>query len=274
LPLARTEVAGAASHGYILVAGGMTANGAASARADLYEPERNAWVRMPDLPVALHHAALADFNHRLYLIGGYTADGAASAAVWSFGLGEHAWRTEAPLPRPRAALAASRVGDVIVVAGGVVDGQATNTTAVFGVGTGWRDGPLLARAREHLAATIAGGRVFVIGGRAGGQNFRDVESWDGVDASGWRVEPSLQHSRGGIGAASIAGRPCVAGGEEPAGTIGSVECLAGDRWRGVATLATPRHGVAVVALDRALHVIGGGRRPGLSVSATHEVLAL
>jgi hypothetical protein len=66
--------------------------------------------------------------------------------------------------------------------------------------------------------------------------------------------------------------PCVAGGEEPAGTIESVECLVDGGWRTVATLDTPRHGLAVVTVGGVLHVLGGGPEPGLTVSDAHEVI--
>jgi hypothetical protein len=66
--------------------------------------------------------------------------------------------------------------------------------------------------------------------------------------------------------------PCVAGGEEPGDrTVAPVECLRDGAWRVMAQLAVPRHGVAVAADGRVLHVIGGGPKPGLHVSDTHEV---
>jgi hypothetical protein len=46
------------------------------------------------------------------------------------------------------------------------------------------------------------------------------------------------------------------------------------RWRDVATLAVPRHGVAVVAVGGTLHVIGGGPQPSLFVSDAHEAFEL
>ena len=39
-------------------------------------------------------------------------------------------------------------------------------------------------------------------------------------------------------------------------------------------MAVPRHGVAVVAVGGTLHVIGGGRKPGLFVSDAHEAFDL
>ncbi|MGH9009455.1 MAG: protein kinase, partial [Acidimicrobiia bacterium] len=136
-------------------------------------------------------------------------------------------------------------------------------------------GPNLAYPTEHLAATSAGGRAYAIAGR-----YRSLEgNLDRVASFApgerrWRKEPVLRRSRGGIGAAAPAGHPCVAGGEAPDGTIGSVECLVEGRWREVATLAVPRHGVAVVAVGQTLHVIGGGPQPGLFVSDAHEAIEL
>ena len=274
MPVPRTEVAGAAWQGGIAVVGGLLATGAASDRADLYSPDGNKWTRLPPLPIALHHAPVVGSN-MLFVVGGYTmANGewATSDRVFGLGAGERSWRELPRLPAARGAHVAAEVANRLVVAGGVVDGAATNTVALFENGA-WRDGPPLAKAREHLAATFARGRVYVIAGREGGENFTDVESWDGVEA-GWRSEPPLNDSRGGIGAAAIGDQPCVAGGEEPAGTIASVECLRSGEWERVARLRQPRHGLVVVALGSQLHVIGGGRRPGLSVSGIHEVLAL
>ncbi len=274
MPQPRTEVAGVAWGSDIAVAGGLLADGGASGRADLYSVADNTWRSLPMLPAPVHHAALAVLEDRLYAVGGFVmADGQwkPSTNVLSLGRDDRAWRDEAPLPAGRGALAVVALAGQLIAAGGVLDDGATNTTAVFRGGV-WRSGPPLARAREHLAATVANGRAYVIAGRVGSENLTDVESWDGADNAGWRAEPPLNDSRGGIGADTVDGRPCVAGGEEAAGTIASVECLRESRWERVDRLEQPRHGLAVVSVGGELHVIGGGRRPGLTVSATHESL--
>jgi hypothetical protein len=194
--------------------------------------------------------------------------------VFSLGPGEKTWREEPALPAPRGAHAAVPLRNHIVVMGGVSQGQVVATTVVYTPERGWAAGPSFLQPREHLAATVDGQRIFAIGGRANGVNLRDVESWDGFADAWWR-EPPLNDARGGIGAATILSRPCVAGGEIPGGkTIGSVECLYGSKWRRVARLEVPRHGLAVVAIVDRLHVIGGGPQPGLFVSRAHEVLRL
>ena len=70
-PQARTEVAGAALNGRVAVVGGLTADGAVSARVDLYDPKRRRWLRLPDMPAPRHHAMAASRGDRLYVAGGY-----------------------------------------------------------------------------------------------------------------------------------------------------------------------------------------------------------
>ena len=281
LPVPRTEVAGAPWDSRLVVAGGLTLDGAASALAHTYDPEADRWEEAPPLPVPLHHSALAVLGDRVYAVGGYT-NGVGGAwqpqsGMWSLGPGEPAWREEAPMPAgPRGALGAAAAGDVLVAAGGESGGTVLGRTEVYDPERGtWRPGPDLAVSREHLAVAAGGDRVYAIAGRAGGLgNFRAVQSLDPRSDREWRDEPEVAHSRGGIGAAAVGDRVCVAGGEEAAGTIASVECLDGDRWVQAARLARPRHGLAVMGVDDRLHVVGGGEQPGLFVSGVHEAFDL
>jgi Kelch motif len=284
LPTARTEVAGAAWQGRIVVVGGLTEAGVASDRVDVYDLATDRWDAGPRLPVGLHHVGLAVAGDRVYVAGGYhnPTPGAAWQAqsrVISLGPAESSWRDEPPLAEPRGGLALAAVGDRLVAVGGtgIDTGGVLRRTEVLVPGDGgWRAGPDLTEPRDHLGATASGSRVYAIAGRQGSleSNLATVESWDPQAGSGdgWRAEPRLGDTRGGTSASEVAGRPCVAGGEEPQGTIASVECLAGGRWERVAVLDEPRHGLAVVGLGDRLHVIGGGARPGLFVSTAHEVL--
>jgi len=276
LPVARTEVAGGAWREGIVVAGGLTADGEASDRVDVYDPSANRWEPAPGLPVRLHHHGLAVLGDRVYVAGGYTNETGrwvTQAGVFSLGPGEGSWRREPDLAQPRGGLALVAAAGRLVALGGTTAGVTRSTEVLDPAGPGgWRPGPELAEARDHLAGAAAGGRVYAIAGRVGGleTNRATVESWDPVAGGSWRAEPRLNDSRGGTSAAAVDGKVCVAGGEEPAGTIASVECLAGERWERVARLAEPRHGLAVIGLGPRLHVVGGGPRPGLFVSSAHE----
>jgi N-acetylneuraminic acid mutarotase len=278
LPEPRPEVTGAVWDGRIVVAGGLDAQGSAVSNVDIYDPTTDAWSRGPDLPVALHHTAMATLDDRVYVVGGYVSGGRAwvpQAAVWSIGPGEDEWRTAPPLTSPRGALAVAATEDRLVAVGGVGPNEQvlTSTEELESAAERWVPGPELATAREHLAAVAVGGEVYAIAGRAGGleSNHDSVEVLrDGT----WQNAPALSFARGGVGAATVDGIACVVGGEEPEGTIGSIECLTEGSWEVIGELDVPRHGLAVTVFDGALHVIGGGPEPGLTISGVHEVLPL
>lgn len=277
MPEARTEVAGAAWRGRILVAGGLRADGTASDRVDVYDPTAGEWSRGPDLPVALHHLALGVLGDDLWAVGGYANhdDKTWFAVRSSYRLppGAKAWETGPTLARARGALGLASVDDRLIAFGGATtEGDVLASVEVLvSDADDWAPGPSLSQAREHTAGMTFGGRAFAVAGRVGGlqTNLTSVESWKPGE-SAWREEPNLDEARGGIGAAG----GCVAGGERSGGTVAAVECLSADRWRTRFTLKEPRHGLAVVALGGYLHVIAGGPTPGLSASAAHEVFAL
>ncbi|HEX2046935.1 MAG TPA: kelch repeat-containing protein [Acidimicrobiales bacterium] len=278
IPVPRTELAGAVLRGRIVVAGGLTADGAASDAVHFYDPDHNRWEAGPSLPLGLHHFGMAALGDRVYVAGGYTnrqgQGWVAQSRVLSLAADEQSWREEPGLSGPRGGLAMAAAAGRLVAAGGTDDrGTFLRRTEVFVPGQRrWSAGPEMAEARDHLAAASSGGRVYAIAGRLGGleTNLASVESWDPAASGPWRAEPPLNDTRGGTSGAEAGGRLCVAGGEEPRGTIASVECMADGPWERVATLRVPRHGLAVAGLGDRLHVIGGGPEPGLFVSTAHE----
>jgi len=240
LPTARTEVTAVAFGREIAVAGGFLTDGSSSRHVDLYAPASNSWRRAPDLPVGVNHAASAVVRGRLYVLGGSGAERSAFALVAG------AWQTIA-LPAPRRAAGAAVVGRTIYLAGGVAAGGLARTMLAYDTQRGrWRTlpGPT---PREHLAVTAARGRVYVIAGRTSGL---------------------------GTGAATVGGTIVSVGGEAPNGTLEKVYAydVVKRRWRQLADLPTPRHGLGVATLGGRVFVIGGGPQPGLHVSGANESL--
>ena len=274
LSVPRSEVAAAPLLGRIVVVGGFLETGANSRRVDAYDPARDEWARLPDLPVSVDHAAAASARGRLVVVGGYGADRQPLRAAFLFdGSG---WRTLPPPPEERAAAAATATagGTVWVVGGRTRDGLATTTLALDLRTLRWRvvRGP---RPREHLAATALSGKVYALGGRLAGYdtNFATVEAYD-PRANRWRRLPDLPSARGGTGAAAVAGRIVSVGGESPQGTDRAVWTLRPGtrRWLRLPDLPTPRHGLGVVGLGGRVWVVAGGPEPGLTVSGAVESL--
>lgn len=279
IPVPRTEVVGSTWTGRLVVAGGLTPDGAASALVHVYDAKAGVWNEAPSLPVPLHHAGMAVLGGRLYIAGGYTnGPGEAwvpQSAMRSLGRDEDEWRDEASMPTgARGALGLAATPTTLVAVGGETGGQPLNWTEYYDGSTRtWRPGPILDHPREHLAVTAKGDRIYAIAGRTATEgNLVSVESIDPIQELAWRQEPDLHTARGGIGAAVVEGRVCVAGGEGPQGTIAPVECLDGFEWVDAGRLEQPRHGLAVMALDGRLHVVAGGEQPGLFVSDVHEAV--
>jgi hypothetical protein len=101
----RTEVAAAPLRGEIVVVGGFLASGANSRRVDAYSTARDAWRRLPDLPVSVDHAAAASANGRVYVVGGYGADRRPLRAA--FALDGRGWRRLAAPPEARGSAGAA-----------------------------------------------------------------------------------------------------------------------------------------------------------------------
>jgi N-acetylneuraminic acid mutarotase len=276
LPEPRTEVSAAVVGNEIVVLGGLTEDGGASRRVDAYSPLRDAWRRLPDLRVGVHHSTAVGTSRKLYVLGGYTAAGAILRSA--FVLQRGAWRRLARMPFPRAAAGAALSGHRIVVAGGIGEGRRLAKNALsLDLATGrWSvvAGPT---RREHLGVTSFAGTVYAVGGRTAGldTNLLHFESYRPGDR-GWRRLQPVPDPRGGTGAAALSGQVLSVGGEEPGGTIAEVLAyrIADRRWVRLQDLPTPRHGVGVAALGGRVYVVGGGPEPGLTVSAANETLSL
>jgi N-acetylneuraminic acid mutarotase len=278
LPGPRTEVAAAAVRGEVVVVGGLTANGDASARADAYSPGTDTWRRLPDLPTAVHHPLAASDGERLYVAGGYGGPlGIGRPARDVYVLDRGHWQPLPRLPEPRAAGGAAVLRGRLYVVGGVgAAGLARRAFALDLRTRRWAEIPA-PTPRQHLAVTSAAGRIYAVAGRVSGldTNMRTFESWSPGTRS-WRLLPPVPGARGGTGAAAVDGEIVSIGGEAPAGTVRSVYAygIATRRWRRLPDLPTPRHGLGVVAVGPRVYAVGGGPSPGLTVSDANEVLEL
>jgi N-acetylneuraminic acid mutarotase len=275
LAVPRTEVAAAVAGNEIVVVGGFTADGGASARADAYSVARDSWRRLPDLPIGVHHAMAVGAGGRAYVLGGYESRGVPLRTAFVLERGR--WRALPGMPFARAAAGAGLARGKIVVAGGVTSGatRLARNALAFDLRTRrWAvvPGP---SPREHLGVTSFGGVVYAVAGRTSGldTNLLMFESYRPGDRAWRRLQP-VPDSRGGTGAAALAGHVVSVGGEEPGGTIAEVLAyrVADRRWVRLADLPTPRHGVGVAALGGRVYVIGGGPEPGLTVSSANESL--
>jgi N-acetylneuraminic acid mutarotase len=281
IPAPRSEVAAAVVGSEIVIVGGFATNRDSSSRVDAYSPTRNRWRRLPDLPVGVNHAMAAAAGGRLYVVGGGTNSAPTSRSAYEFFRGK--WARLPDMPESRAAAGSAVVGRTLYVMGGVTDGgriggrELARTALAFDLDARrWStiEGPT---PREHLGVTAARGAVYVVAGRTAGfdTNLKTVEVYVPSRRT-WTKLPDVPGSRGGTGATAVLNSIVSVGGEANSGTIRSVYRfdLATKRWRRLADMRTPRHGLAVVGFRGRVYAIAGGPTPGFSFSPANEYLTL
>jgi N-acetylneuraminic acid mutarotase len=173
------------------------------------------------------------------------------------------WRTHAPLPVPRTEVAATALGEEIVVVGGFLEngGSSRRVDLYAPASDSWRSGPDLPAAVNHAAAAVARGRLYVLGGYG-------AERSAFVLAGGRWTTLTLPARRAAAGAAAVRGTVYVVGGVGKNGNARSM--LAYDtrngRWR---TLPgpRPRQHLAVAATRGRIYAIAG-RTTGLNTNFT------
>jgi N-acetylneuraminic acid mutarotase len=275
VPDPRSEVAAALVNRQIAMVGGFSQTGGNSRRVDSFSPSRNRWRRLPDLPLAVDHSTAAAFRGVLYVAGGYRSDRAPSREAFAFRDGS--WRRLPRMPSPRAAAGAAFSSGKLYVMGGVGPSGLARTALEYDPAKRrWRTipGPT---PREHLGVTSARGRVFVVAGRTAGfdTNLDTVEAYSPATGR-WATLPPVPGRRGGTSATATGRYVVSVGGEATQGTIKEVYALDlnTNRWRRLADLPTPRHGLGVVHANGRVYVLAGGPTPGLSVSRANEFIAL
>ncbi len=268
-PIARQQAAAAADEGRIWIFGGLVGKeqaASATRSVEAYDPAIDTWTTEPDLPVRLHHASAVTYGDELVVLGGWIPKGPNLTAETSdrvFALRDGKWVELPPLNHPRAAAAASVVGDEIIVVGGQADGELVSETEVFD-GEQWQDAAAMPTPREHLAAPSDGRYVYAVGGRSlsADQNSGAFERYD-PEADQWTNLPSMPKPSGSLGAAVVDGYVVAVGGEDPTHVIDAVQAydIANEEWSSLPPMRTPRHGMGVVAVGDTLYAIDGALAP-------------
>src|SRR5262245_37243658 len=107
LPEARQEFPAVLLEGKIYTAGGMM-NFTATAvnRFESYDIRSNRWQRLADLPLPVHHTAMATVGGKIYVLGGATGTSTPTNRVFAYDPGSNSWSERAPLPQATWAAAA------------------------------------------------------------------------------------------------------------------------------------------------------------------------
>jgi Kelch motif protein/kelch motif-containing protein len=212
MPLALNHPAAATWRGRVYVVGGYTASTGLegdSAALLRYDPPRDRWARLADMPTARGALAVGVAGDRLYAAGG-AAGGRALRTLEVYDLRRDRWRRGPPMPTAREHLAGAVHGGAFYVLAGRSAEQGNVAVAErFVPGRGrWERLPAMRKPRGGIAAAVVGGRIVVVGGEEQAGTIAEVEAYDPARRR-WRALPDLPTPRHGLGAVAFGGRVLV-----------------------------------------------------------------
>ncbi len=122
-----------------------------------YDPTRDCWEPVKDMPVGRTTHATAVLDNHLYVIGGREGEDRCSSRVDRFDPARNEWESVAPLAVGRAMLVAVTVGDRIYAIGGMTHDYASESNEVEAydaVSNTWTPRTPMSTARTAFAAGV------------------------------------------------------------------------------------------------------------------------
>ena len=269
----------------IVNAGGLTTRGQYNVTDEVtfYDPIYNRWGFGTPLPEARHHIALVNNNGYLYGVGGFARDDRGGwqmrSNCWRMGEVNGEWFDMATLPHPQAETVCLSLDGYIHVAGGRAPAGSLNQNWADHIDTDehwvydaasnqWFPAAPMPTARNSAAGAVVRGVLYVIGGRTVSDgNLTTVEVYDPL-SDRWERAAPMPKAQAGLAASVLNGKIYVFGGEYFNAGGGGVFAEAWeynpreDKWRAVAAMPRPRHGLGAVSLGDAIYVLGGAARAG------------
>ena len=180
-----------------------------------------------------------------------------------------AWIGKAPLPTPRADLAAvAWNGKIYALAGSKPDELAPLATVEMydPVADTWTSRASTSTARDGLAGVECGGLVYALGGASGSGLLNSLEAYDPLTDT-WTARAPMATFRHFPGAAVANGKIYAMGGWAGSNLATVEEYDPGaDAWATKAPMATARFYLAGAVLDGKIYALGGNDGVGWSAS--------
>lgn len=285
MPEAAQEIYPALHDSKIHLAGGFISDGesitGATDRHVALDPNLDAWVEFPPLPVARHHPNLISYAEHLLAIGGFQVQSADAVwvmqpGVWKFD--GTRWLDAPSLPQPNGESVTGVFDGGLHVCGGRKPTGESNATwndhtdivdhfVLNDLEGTWERAAPLPTARNSAAAAVIGRKWHVVGGRTvTGGNTPAHEVYDAGEDR-WRTAAPMPQAQGGLAAASVNGKLYAFGGEF-FNNGGGVYPEAWsydprkDAWSAIENMPSPRHGLGAVTVGNDIYVLGGALEVG------------
>ncbi|HSD12159.1 MAG TPA: kelch repeat-containing protein [Patescibacteria group bacterium] len=274
----RVDAAYAAIGTRLYVAGGIDGFARTVATVEAFDIDGDRWVTLASLPKPLHHATAAAYGGKLFVFGGLV--GLAQTPVdtlYIYDPQKDQWSKGADLPEAVGGAAAVVVDGKIHLLGGQSLGSDVDTHSIYDPEkNAWDGAPEMIAGRELHGAAAIDEKIYVFGGRQGSSlyNLDSVEVYDQARKT-WDTAATMPNKRSDMVTLVRDGKVYLFGGEAPTVTFDQVDVYdpKADRWSVLPQpMPTARHGLSGAIIDGSFFLVGGGKRPGISVTDVNEVL--
>jgi N-acetylneuraminic acid mutarotase len=218
LPVALNHAAAVGYRGHVYVVGGYAGPRSLSQPARTlyrYDPQRNRWTRLPDMPTARAALAVGALGGKLYAVGG--ANGARRLDVLEiYDFAKRRWSRGAPFSVPREHLGGAVAGGrFYAVAGRNADGNLAIVESYNPRTDKWTRLPDIPKERGGNGAAALGNGIVAIGGEEGAGTIAEVDRYDNATRK-WQRLPAMPTPRHGLAVVPVGGRVwVVSGGPQP-----------------------------------------------------------
>ncbi|XP_074643758.1 kelch-like protein 21 [Tubulanus polymorphus] len=166
----------------MVVIGGLNNNNVTSASVEMYEPHKDKWSFLPDIPQAVSCFGISALNNSIYVTGGCLGDGILVASVWRFNCVGLSWSAEEPMLQPRAKHTSGILGNNLYVIGGVVKSRGKSSCFeqidCFNLDTGqWTSAGTCPFPRQLSRLVPYNETLIEIGGTQRDTNTKTIESY-------------------------------------------------------------------------------------------------
>lgn len=272
--------------GKIIILGGYADYVSSSKKVQIFDPKDGSWAHLQDLPSAVGHINLIEYNGAIWFAGGMkdkpgTLVGSEKdhiiAEVWQFDLALNRYMAAPLLPEKRGGGTIARLGSHLHYIGGLKEDRDTDGEEhwIFDMDewsqTGratWQNAAPLPMPRNQCAGVVLNNKIYVIGGQFHHDSVQIDQACVHIydpQSDSWREGPALPYGHSHSEAATFvfqdriymaAGHTTPEGGKK--GFCGNLLTLVeGGEWELTAKLPKPMSSPACRIIGDQLYVIGG-----------------
>lgn len=276
MPTPRIWLAAATLNSRIYTVGGMDAFGRTLDTVEVYDPFKDSWRPAAPLPKPLHHVGTAVIDDKLYVVGGLTGlSGRPVDTLYRFDPETSTWTSLQAMPKSLGAAGVIAYEGKLHLFGGRSSFGPLSIHLIYDPETDrWDSAEEMNTVRDSVVVAALDDELLVIGGRSGSAAaaLGLVERWH-VGNALWGDQTNISTRRSDFAAETVDGRIYLFGGE--AATVVFSEIVVYDpatgKWLTLGNMPTPRHGFGSAVFNDMVFLIGGGHRPGWSVSDLNQV---